>query len=256
MLLRICLALAILAGLGVIGVSQFMLRPHVQEIIDVRDKNKQEWDKADKTAKQLKKDLTKTTADLDDTKKKLTDTEGARDSALAKFSEEQKRANGLLENVNKLSGDLKTKDQELSAWKNLGIPVEQVLGHLENEKKVVTANEAIEAEKRVLVKEIGRLTNQIDVLLGRNSEEPPPLPAGLRGSVLAVDPKWNFVVLDVGANRDVKEKGVMLVARNGKLVAKVRIVNVQAERCIANIVPGWKLDEILEGDSVLVLNSL
>ena len=147
MLLRICLALAILAGLGVIGVSQFMLRPHVQEIIDVRDKNKQEWDKADKTAKQLKKDLTKTTADLDDTKKKLTDTEGARDSALAKFSEEQKRANGLLENVNKLSGDLKTKDQELSAWKNLGIPVEQVLGHLENEKKVVTANEAIEARR-------------------------------------------------------------------------------------------------------------
>jgi hypothetical protein len=40
MLLRICLVLAIVAGLGIIGLSQFVLRPQIQEIVDKRDENK------------------------------------------------------------------------------------------------------------------------------------------------------------------------------------------------------------------------
>ena len=43
----------------------------------------------------------------------------------------------------------------------------------------------------------------------------------------------------------------MLVARDGKLLAKVKIVNVMENKAIANVISGWKLDEILEGDTVL-----
>jgi len=34
-------------------------------------------------------------------------------------------------------------------------------------------------------------------------------------------------------------------------VAKVRITNVQSQRSIANILPGWKLKDVMEGDVVL-----
>ena len=43
----------------------------------------------------------------------------------------------------------------------------------------------------------------------------------------------------------------MLVSRKGKLVAKVRIWMVQRERCVANVLPGWKLTDVVEGDQAV-----
>ena len=68
---------------------------------------------------------------------------------------------------------------------------------------------------------------------------------------MAVDPKWEFVVLNVGEDQGVLPDGEMLVSRDGKLVAKVIVRSVQKNRCIANIVPGWQLGDIIEGDSVI-----
>jgi hypothetical protein len=42
-----------------------------------------------------------------------------------------------------------------------------------------------------------------------------------------------------------------MVSRNGKLIGKVRVSTVQPDRSIANIVPGWQLEEIMEGDQVI-----
>ena len=72
------------------------------------------------------------------------------------------------------------------------------------------------------------------------------------GKVLAVDPKFEFVVLDIGEKEGALENGQMLVNRNGKLVAKIKITDsIQPNRCIANVMPGWKLGDIMEGDQVL-----
>ena len=77
------------------------------------------------------------------------------------------------------------------------------------------------------------------------------LPAALAGKVISSDPKWNFVVLDIGENQRVKEFGEMYVSRNGKLVAKVIVRNLQKDRSIANVMPGWEVGEIVEGDMVI-----
>jgi hypothetical protein len=77
------------------------------------------------------------------------------------------------------------------------------------------------------------------------------LPASLRGKVLVTDPKWNFVVLNVGENQGVLEYGEFLVNRNGKLVAKVMVRTVQKDRSIANVLPGWELGEVMEGDQII-----
>jgi len=58
------------------------------------------------------------------------------------------------------------------------------------------------------------------------------------------------VVLDVGEDQGVISDGELLVSRQGKLVAKVVVRSVQKDRCIANLVPGWKLGEVIEGDEV------
>ena len=40
----------------------------------------------------------------------------------------------------------------------------------------------------------------------------------------------------------------LLVSRQGKLVAKAKVNRVQTDRCVANLVPGWGLGEVMEGD--------
>ena len=77
------------------------------------------------------------------------------------------------------------------------------------------------------------------------------LPAGLKGNVLVADPKYEFVVLDIGEKQGVLEDGKLLVNRRGKLIAKVRVKSVQSDRCIANVLPGWKQEDIMEGDQVV-----
>jgi hypothetical protein len=80
------------------------------------------------------------------------------------------------------------------------------------------------------------------------------LPAGLKGKILVSDPKWDFVVLNVGQDEGAAEDGDLLVSRDGKLVAKVRIHTVQKGRSIANVLPGWKITDVMEGDLVIPAN--
>jgi hypothetical protein len=76
------------------------------------------------------------------------------------------------------------------------------------------------------------------------------LPAALHGKILVVDPKWDFVVLNIGEDQGLISQGELLVSRQGKLVAKVIVRSVEKDRSIANLVPGWKLSDMIEGDEV------
>ena len=58
-------------------------------------------------------------------------------------------------------------------------------------------------------------------------------------------------MLDFGAKEGALPNGVMMVSRDSKLVAKIKISSVEQERCIANIMPGWKLTDVMEGDLVI-----
>ena len=250
MLLRICLVLAILAGAGVIAVSHFKLRPHIQSIIQQREDNAAARDREKKRATKAETDLTNTKITLESTKNKLSETEGQLQTANTKASDQEKRATGLQQNLEKTKVALTAADQELSAWKAMGIPVEQVSAVITAEKNLRQANDVLETEKAILQRVVMRLSLQISNLVG-TAEMDVPLPAGLKGKILVVDPKWDFVVLDIGETQGVLQNGVMMVSRDSKLVAKVKIMSVQQNRSIANIIPNWKLSEVMEGDSVL-----
>ena len=108
---------------------------------------------------------------------------------------------------------------------------------------------AINEEKKILSRTVARQQNQLNELLG-NEAYVVKLRADLKGKVVVVDPKWDFVVLNIGDDAGVLENGELLVSRDGKLVAKVVVRTVEKDRSIANILPGWKLGEVFEGDVV------
>jgi cell shape-determining protein MreC len=109
--------------------------------------------------------------------------------------------------------------------------------------------DAVEDEKKVLQRQLTRVQNELDVF--KRPEHHVELPASLVGKVLVTDPKWDFVVLNVGEDQGVLENGELLVSRDGKLVAKIKITSVQKNQSIGNILPGSQLGEVLEGDKVI-----
>jgi hypothetical protein len=250
MLLRIFLILAILAGLGTILQSQLQLRPQIEKIIDTRDTNKRNWDTQLARANKLDRDLKDTQGKLAQTSQELDETKQNLTATTKKYKDEQDRANGLDKKLTAATTRANNAEASLAAWNALGVQVDQVKALVAAERKLREEKEVLLAEKMILSKKNKELEDMFTKVFGADGP-PPPVAETVRGKVVAVDPKYDFVVLDIGDNEGLRPRAILLVSRNSKLVAKVQVSSVQGNRSVANIMPGWKIGEVFEGDTVL-----
>lgn len=250
LLLRIFLAVAILAGVGVIVVSQVVLKPQIEQIAKTRDDNGTSWTNELKRANALDKKLKATEADLKATKASLEEALGKVTELTGRFETEQKRGNGLQQTLDKAKADLKTAQDDLAAYTGTGFKPEEIKGLSASLKEKIAQIEGLSEEAKFLAERLRKALKRIEELVGLNVQDP-LVPSTVRGKVLVVDPKWNFLVLDIGEKQEVPANGILLVSRDGVLIAKVRVMSVQKDRSIANIMPGWKLKDVMEGDSVV-----
>jgi hypothetical protein len=63
-----------------------------------------------------------------------------------------------------------------------------------------------------------------------------PNPPGIRGTVLAVNQAYNFVVLSLGARQGVEANSEMLVLRGGSFIGRIRISSVEPATAIGDII--------------------
>ena|ERR1700744_6027010 len=248
MLLRISLVVAILAGLAAGGLGYYEVTQQVPALKQQRDQENTAKHEALTKLATTEKNLKKTQSDLAQTQQELADTKTARDQALARADAQQKRAEDLSDKLAKATQERDDAQNQLASYKATGLTPEQVIALNKQLKDANAQIVAINGENALLQRELAKKTADLMRLTG-----PDPtvhLPADLHGKILVVDPKWDFVVLSVGDDQGVLEDGEMLVSRNGQLVAKVIVRSVQKDRCIANIVPGWKLGDMIEGDVV------
>src|SRR6266487_4029133 len=73
---------------------------------------------------------------------------------------------------------------------------------------------------------------------GKKRREPGVRRAGVRGTVLAVNQAYNFVVLNLGARHGVEPNSEMLVLRQGTPIGKIRISSVEPATAIGDIITG------------------
>ena len=248
MLIRISLIVAIIAGLAVTGLNFSLVKQKITTIQQQREDEKTAKVQAQTELASTKKDLEKTSADLKTTKATLEATTAERDKAVADLTTQQKRVAQLTEERDKIRKERDDAQADLAAYVGTGYKPEQILAMSKQYKDLQAALDASQDEKKLLGQKIVRLQTELDRFV--TPDKPVYLPASLTGKVLVTDPKWNFVVLNIGLDQGVKTYGELLVNRNGKLVAKVIIRSAQKDRCIANIMPGWQLGEVMEGDQV------
>jgi hypothetical protein len=87
----------------------------------------------------------------------------------------------------------------------------------------------------------------------RKRREPGVRRTGVRGTVLAVNQAYNFVVLNLGARQGVEPNSEMLVLREGTLIGKIRISSVEPATAIGDIITGSLARgvQVQPGDTVI-----
>lgn len=242
--------IAIAAGLATAVVNFTVIKGKIDTLTKDRDDQRSQKEDFHHKLTQTQKNLKDTQATLAQTQSDLADAKTAEQKAVDNLTAANTKIDDLTDKLAKTSQQRDDAQTQLAAYKNTGLSAPEVDALNKNLKDTETALAVEKDENLLLTHTVARLNNQINELVGTNGYVV-TLPPGLKGTVMAVDPKWDFVVLNVGEDQGALKDGEMLVSRDGKLVAKVVIRSVQKDRSIANLVPGWQLGEIIEGDEVI-----
>jgi hypothetical protein len=250
MLLKICLILAILIGLATLGVAHFQVGDRIKTLNTDLATSQGETKDAREDASKAKKLAADTKTQLDLTSKQLGEATNTLATVSQQAAEQKTRADKATTQLTAVTEERNVAQQELAAWKVLGVTIDQVRTQRDDLRKSNQERDVYISENKALLRSNKALEVELDRYRGV-AEKEVVLPPGTKGKIIAVDPKYNFVVLDVGSNQGIEQNAKMLVNRNGKLVAKVKITAVEPNRSIANVMPEWQQDEIVEGDQVL-----
>jgi flagellar biosynthesis chaperone FliJ len=248
MLTRISLIVAIAAALAVGVVNIVLVKDKINTLVTDRNTQRDGRITAEGERDKTKKELATTKKDLAQSQQDLAEAKTEREKAVVAAAAAAKKADELTEKIAKTTQERDQAQTELAAYKATGVSADQV-GKLNRaikdlQETIDIANE----EKLVLQRAKSRVEARLAMYEGTNQVV--VLRADLRGKILVVDPKWDFVVLNIGQDQGVIDNGELLVSRQGKLVAKIVVRSMEKDRCIANIMPGWKLGEVIEGDEV------
>ncbi|MBX3734438.1 MAG: hypothetical protein KF791_17820 [Verrucomicrobiae bacterium] len=250
-MLRIALVLALLVAIGGLAVSQFVAKPKVDELKDNLDTTTQTLQETTAARNAAETEARNQKALAEKVSRELTDTRDALEVAATDAQQQRGRAERLQTDLTRITVERNEAQQALAAWNVLGIEPGQVAQIRAELRAVSEERDTYASQEKIFLRNIELLQNRLSRYEG-DREKPVEMP-GLKGSVVAVDPDWDFVILDVGEEQGAKERGVVMVRRGDKLIGKARIVTVEPSRSVANLLPGWKQGDLAieVGDAVL-----
>ena len=193
--------------------TQSKLKTSEESLTEQKAKNQELTLQADK----LSKDLESTKSDLESTNSKLKITS----EQLQAFEDglKGKKPDELFQEINDLSEKVKVAEGE--------------------QKLLTAAKEKSEAELK-------KLREQVEMTKPGGSKS-----MSLSGRILAVNPTWNFVILDLGKNDQVVEGLTMVIYRGEKMIGKIKTVTVDAQTSVADVLPGTPATAIEVGDQAV-----
>jgi hypothetical protein len=249
-MLRISLIVALVASIAALVISQVKVADKIRGLETKLTETEQKLQTSMAAESKAKKDAKDAIAAADQAKKQLETTKTELAAASEKADQQEKRANDLAAQADRLTQQRNDAQAELAKWKASGLTLEQIQATLVENKKLTGENNGLKEENKVLGRKLLSVESELAYFTGTDKKV--QLPPGLKGKIIAVDPKYEFVVLDIGEAQGVLKRGEMLINRSGRLVAKVRILNVEPNRCVANVLSDWKQSEPMEGDVAIV----
>ena len=164
---------------------------------------------------------------------------------------QRNRAETATANFNQATSELVESRQTSERWRQFEMEYgtrDSIKANLATIASVKNERDNFITENSILLSRIEQLSVELSRYTGTSVKV--NLPSDLAGKVTAVDSQYDFVVLNVGEDQGVREHGELLVGRSDKLIGRLRVLSVEKNRSIANIMPDYKQSEIQTGDSV------
>lgn len=247
---RVALILAVLAAIGSLALSFTITKPKIEGLVQERSELQTNLAASETAKTEAEKKAKAATATADKKSSELAAAQKDLEAATATAATQQARADKYFAEYNKTLADKNSAQEQLAQWAGTGMKPDQIIamkGELKASKELTGV---LTEEKSILQRNVAALKNKLSKYEDDNRVVAMP---GLKGSVVAVDPKWEFVVINVGSQQGALEGGLLMVRRGDKLVGKVKIVSVEANRSVANVLPAWKQGDVAvaAGDQVL-----
>jgi hypothetical protein len=196
----------------------------------------------------------------------LKETKGTLDKTKIELTESKAKTQELSLTAEKLSKDLSSTKNDLEATNSKLNVTSQKLGSYEVELKgkkpaelfdqindlgekvkvSESENKILAKAKEALEKDLKKAHDQIEMSKPGGDKK-----ISLSGKIVAVNPTWNFVILDLGKNDQMVEGLTMVIYRGEKLVGKIKTVTVDAQTSVADVLPGTPATAIEVGDQVI-----
>jgi len=260
---KFIMALAILAmgGSSFFGVmNQNALKDEMALRDDYRQKGNDTQD-----------ELNQKNEELEDAKEQRTIAEDERDAVSAKLSETNRSIKRQEAELASISGELEStqiKQREIDlAIEKLDLPGDiKTAAELRQfviarkDELTETQNQKAELNSRMetLSKEVTVATGKVKELENHQVDRAKMIALnGLEATVIAVNRQWGFVMINAGKDLGVKADASMLVKRGQERIARLRIVTLEPNMLVADVVPESLAEgaRVLPGDKVIFENT-
>jgi len=247
---RVALILAVLAAIGSLALSFTVTKPKIDGLVQERTDLQTNLAAAETAKAEAEKKAKAATAVADKKSTELAAAQKELETATEAAKTQRARADKYFADYNKTVAEKNAAQEQLAQWSGTGLKPDQILGMKAELKSTKELAAVLADEKTILQRNVASLKNKLSKYEDENRVVAMP---GLKGSVIAVDPKWEFVILNVGSQQGALEGGLLMVRRGDKLVGKVKIVSVESNRSVANVLPAWKQGDVAvaAGDQVL-----
>ena len=174
-------------------------------------------------------------AKFGDTQTKATNTEAELAKVQAEKNELQTKLRANETEIADLRKRIESAEPKTAPGAVPATSTAELQAQLEDAKKQL---DAAEREKILLSDKMKVTQDKSTQLETEKKHRPPSGPSnpGIRGTVLAVNQAYNFVVLNMGARQGVEPNSEMLILRGGSFIGKIRISSVEPATAIGDII--------------------
>lgn len=235
------------SSLGEETANAVQFRPNNFKIDNIEDIGKidAELKNANNVAQALVDGWTDTETDLENTRRDLENTRAELEATKAELEAARSQ-------IVQLNNEIREKNQKISELNDQIAALEEEKATLESEKADLESQIAdLQAEKATLEEDKAMLEAQLEKCSAAQDTSK-TLPRDAMGQIVSYNPEWQFAVIDLGSNQGAVLGAEMIVLHGDQFLGKIRICAVRDDISIVEFAPGAQLDQIKEGNDVVV----
>jgi len=189
---RVALILAVLAAIGSLALSFTVTKPKIEGLVQERADLQANLATAEAAKTEAEKKAKAATAVADKKTAELAATQKDLETAAEAAKTQRARADKYFADYNKTLAEKNSAQEQLAQWSGTGLKPDQVLAMKAELKATKDLAGVLSDEKSILQRNVASLKNKLAKYEDESQVVAMP---GLKGSVVAVDPKWEFVVI-------------------------------------------------------------